>query len=151
MKRRRSQQAKNMRTLRIWSYDEANHAVPYLRSVIASLREHWLDVQKQRRGSELLSARPGRPDRARLLAGQTLHAHQERAETHFNDAVDELTNIDVFLLDPLRGRALIPFRKEDDLAWYVFDQFDDHGLSGWRYHSDPLEQCRPLEVQESAK
>jgi hypothetical protein len=149
MKRRRSQQVKNMRTLRLWSYDEAHRALPYLRSVIASLREHWLDVQNQRRGSELLSARPGRPDRATLLAGQTLHAHQERAETCFNDAVEELANIDVFLLDPLRGTALIPFRKADDLAWYVYDQFDDRGLSGWRYHSDPLEQCRPLDLKDA--
>jgi len=149
MKRRRSQQAKDMRTLRLWSYDEAHRAVPYLRAVIASLREHWLDVQNQRRRSELLSARPGRPDKATLLASQTVHAHQERAEAHFDDAVEELTNMDVFLLDPLRGTALIPFRKKDDLAWYVYDQFDDRGLSGWRYHSDPLEQCRPLELQES--
>jgi hypothetical protein len=149
MKRRRSQPAKNMRALRLWSYDEANQAVPYLRSVIASLREHWLDVQTQRRGSELLAARPGRPDRARLLAGQDLHAGQERAEAQFGDDVDELTSMDVFLLDPVRGMALIPFRKEDDLAWFVYDQFDDCGLSGWRYHSDPLEQCRPLEVKDS--
>lgn len=148
MKRRRSQQAKDMRTLRLWSYDEANRAVPYLRSVIASLREHWLDLQNQRRGSELLSARPGRPDRARLLAGQTLHARQERAEAYFTDAVAELTDIDVFLLDPLRGTALIPFRKADDLAWFVYDQFEDRGLRGWRYHSDPLEECRPLELKE---
>jgi hypothetical protein len=138
-----------MRTLRLWSYDEADRAVPYLRSVVGSLREYWLEAQAQRRGTELLSARPGRPDRTRLLTGQALHASRERAEGQFNDAVEELTSIDVFLLDPLRGTALLPFRKEDDLAWYVYDQFDDRGVAGWRYHSDPLEQCRPLELKES--
>ncbi len=149
MKRRRSQQNENMRSLRLWSFDEASHALPYLHSVVASLREHWLDAQNQRRGSELLAARPGRPDRARLLAAQSLHADQERAEAHFGDAVDELAKMDVFLVDPVRGVALIPFRKEDDLAWYVYDQCDERGLSGWRYNSDPPEQCRPLELQES--
>ncbi len=55
--------------------------------------------------------------------------------------------IDVYLLDPVRGVALIPFRKEDDLAWYVFDQFCAGGLSGWRFHNDPLEECRPLAAE----
>jgi hypothetical protein len=147
--KRRNKELQNMRALRLWTYDEAAHAVPYLRSVVGSLREHWLDAQCQRRGGELLAARPGRPDRTRLLADQDLHAGLERAETHFNEAVEELMHLDVFLLDPVRGVALIPFRKEDDLAWYVYDQFDERGLSGWRLHDDPLEKCRPLEMKES--
>jgi Uncharacterized conserved protein (DUF2203) len=147
--KRRNKQLENMRALRLWTYDEAARVVPYLRSVVGSLREHWLEAQTQRRGGELLAARPGRPDRTRLLADVALHADQERAETHFNEAIEELQHLDVFLLDPVRGVALIPFRKEDDLAWYVYDQFDEHGLSGWRLHDDPLEKCRPLEMKES--
>ncbi len=79
-----------------------------------------------------------------MLSGEDVQTRQENAETCFNETLEELMNINVYLLDPIRGLALIPFRKEDDLAWYVFDQFDDHGLSGWRYHNDPLEECRPL-------
>jgi hypothetical protein len=145
MKRRRNHKEQApMQALRLWTYNEAERAVPYLRSVVGSLREHWLDAQRQRRAGELLARRAGRPDRKRLLAHEEVHARQECAETCFNEAVDELMHIDVYLLDPIRGVALIPFRKEDDLAWYVYDQFDDHGLRGWRYHNDPLEECRPL-------
>jgi hypothetical protein len=142
-----------MRALRLWTYDEAARAVPYLRSVIGSLREHWLDAQSKRRAHELQTSRPGRADRERLLKEEDLRHAQQGAETHFNDALDELMHIDVYLLDPARGVALIPFRKEDDLAWYVYDQFDVHGLSGWRYHNDPLEECRPLaqEARSAAK
>jgi hypothetical protein len=145
MKRRRNhKEERPIRALRLWTYDEAARAVPYLRSVIGSLREHWLEAQHDRRAGELRGRERGRPDRKQLIANEELHARQERAETSFNEAIDELMSIDVYLVDPVRGVALIPFRKEDDLAWYVFDQFDDHGLRGWRYHNDPLEECRPL-------
>ena len=78
------------------------------------------------------------------MTSEDVHTRQEDAETRFNDALEELMAIDVYLLDPVKGVALIPFRKEDDLAWYVYDQFDKSGLSGWRYHNDPMEECRPL-------
>lgn len=146
MKRRRNKEKRAMRALRLWTYDEASRAVPYLRSVVGSLREHWLEAQRQRRASELLASRPGRADRQRLLTGADLHNRQENAENRFNEALEELMRIDVYLLDPVKGVALIPFRKDDDLAWYVFDQFSTPGLSGWRFHDDPLEECRPLET-----
>jgi hypothetical protein len=111
---------------------------------MGSLREHWLETQSKRRDTERLESRPGRLDRSRILATEALKADQEEAECHFNEALQELLSMDVYLLDPVRGVALIPFRKDDDLAWYVFDQFNKEGLTGWRYHNDPLEQCRPL-------
>lgn len=146
MKRRRNKTVGQMRALRLWTYAEASRAVPYLRSVVGSLREHWLDAVARRREHQLLEVQPGRADRSRILKGTALHESLDRAESCFNDAVEELTRIDVYLLDPVRGSALIPFRKEDDLAWYVFDQFDDRGLSGWRLHNDPLTKCRPLDT-----
>jgi hypothetical protein len=51
---------------------------------------------------------------------------------------------DVFLLDPVRGLALIPFQQGEELAWFVFDAFDQNGLTSWRYHKDPLETRRPM-------
>ena len=89
------------------------------------------------------------PSDAQLLEDMILTAaNQALAQAKFDDALVELNAIDVFLLDPVQGLALIPFRKEDDLAWYVFDYFTPRGLIGWRYHHDPIEECRPLETQE---
>ena len=147
MKRRRKSDRKRsrpMRAIRLWSYEGAAKAVPYLRSVIGSLREHWLEALSKRRDLDLAAARPGRSTRDELLRGEVLAEGQERAEGRFNDALDELMRLDVFLLDPVRGVALIPFRKEEELAWYVYDHFEPEGLTGWRYHEDPIEQCRPL-------
>jgi hypothetical protein len=133
-----------MRVLRLWNQTDAGRAAPYLRSVLGSLREHWLEAQSKRRDRERLDRRPGRPDRRRMLTGEALDTDRKAAEEHFNDAVEELMRMDVYLVDPVQGVALIPFRKENDLAWYVFNAFDERGVSGWRYHSDPLEACRPL-------
>jgi hypothetical protein len=134
-----------MRVLRLWSQTDAIRAVPYLRAVVGSMREHWLDAQSKRRDRQRLDRRPGRSDRARILAGEELDVARAKAEDRFDEAVQELMRIDVYLVDPVQGVVLIPFRKEDDLAWYVFDVFDERGLAGWRYHSDPLEECRPLD------
>jgi len=133
-----------MRAVRLWNLEEASKAVPYLRSVVGSLREHWLAAQSKRRDADRLAQRPGRPNRTGILARADAADEQERAENRFNEALEELLGIDAYLLDPIRGIVLIPFRKEDDLAWYVYDLFDEQGLSGWRYHDDPMEECRPL-------
>ena len=119
MKRRRNRDPRGVRVLRLWEQADAARAVPYLRSVVGSLREHWLEAQSKRRDRERLDRQPGRADRQRILAGQELHATQEAAEDRFNDAVQELVRIDVYLVDPVQGVVLIPFRKDDDLAWVV--------------------------------
>jgi hypothetical protein len=147
MKKRRrnvNKRSRSLRAIRLWSYEDAAKAVPYLRSVVGSLREHWLVAVSSHRSAELLAKAGGRPTRDRILAEANHVSNQERSEARFNEDLEELMRLDVFLLDPVRGIALIPFRKEDDLAWYVFDQFDEAGLSGWRFHNDPLEECRPL-------
>src|ERR1043166_7510502 len=153
MRRRRNRGSRRasgeLQVLRLWERADAARAVPYLHSVVESVRENWVEAQSKRRDREKLDHLPGRPDRRRILAAQELQTGQEAAEDRFNDAVQELTSIDVYLVDPVQGVAFLPFRKEDDLAWYVYDHFDEHGLAGWRYHNDPIEQCRPLESAAS--
>jgi hypothetical protein len=143
MKRRHRNKKRPVRLLRLWTHDEAAKAIPYLRSVVGSLREHWLTVQSLERDIALLQ-RGTRKAVAHLVAEKTAEESCDRAEAQFQDALAELSQLDVFLLDPLQGLALIPFRKEDDLAWFVYDHFSTPGLAGWRLHEDPLEKCRPL-------
>src|SRR5215208_5414767 len=112
MKRRRHRKrgSRTLRAIRLWNSADATKAIPYLRSVVGSLREHWLEAQSKRREAELLAARPGRADRRRLLAGELLGETQHDAEVRFEDALEELMRIDAYLLDPVRGIVLIPFR-----------------------------------------
>jgi hypothetical protein len=146
MKRPRKKK-RSVRLLRLWTQDEACRALPYLRSVMGSLREHWLTVQGLERDKHRLASQPGPKRVAQLIAEKSADENCGHAETRFQDALRELSKLDVFLLDPVQGLALIPFRRGDDLAWFVYDHFDARGLAGWRLHEDPLEECRPLNLE----
>ena len=145
MRKQSDQRPEASAAQRLWTYEAALSAEPYLRAVVRSLREHWLHVQSARRQIERLDSRPGRPDRQTLIRRAAAVQELGQADIKLEETFDELKAIDVFCLDPAQGLALIPFGKRDELAWYVFDLFSPQGLEGWRLHSDPLETRRPLE------
>lgn len=144
MKRKRKQKRPPLQMIRLWDYPQARKALPYLRSVTSSLRDHWLEAQSRRLEMARLARAPGRPNRGALLAATRATEEKTDAEDRFNDALNELMGIDVYLLDPLRGVAFIPFQKKDELAWFVFDLFDSDDLKSWRLHQDPLDKRRPI-------
>ena len=119
MRRRRRSKARPrpMRVIRLWTYPQADKALPYIRSVTTSLRQHWLDARSKKQLLERLENKGGRADRDTLLAKHDAQLEHTRAEDAFSEALQELMNMDVFLLDPIRGVALIPFNKENSLAW----------------------------------
>ncbi len=144
MKRNHKKKERPFRVIKLWTYPQAHKALPYLRSVTSSLREHWLEAQSKRLDVNRLGKRQGRPDFARLVAHQEADTGKSQAEERFTDALNELMGIDVYLLDPIQGVAFIPFKKEDNLAWFVFDLFDSDGLKTWRFHEDPIDMRRPI-------
>ncbi len=144
MKRNQRGAKRQRRQIQVWTLEQAKAALPYLSSVARSLREHHLEVVTHRLQARRLVHRPGRPDRATLLAQAEAREAAEKAEAHFQDALEELEKLDVYCLDPVAGQALIPFVQDEQLAWFVYDLFDSQSLRFWRYHSDPLETRRPL-------
>ncbi len=144
MKRRR-ERSNPMRVMRLWTWSEVAKAVPYLRSVVGSLREHWLDILTIQRRIDKAEAAKGPVKRPQMMAMQSHQDERSRAQTKFDDALEELNKVEVYLYDPIRGLAMIPCRKGDDLAWYVFDHFAAPGVIGWRYQKDPIDECRPLD------
>jgi hypothetical protein len=132
----------------LWNWSDVVKAVPYLHSIVGSLREHWLDVLNAQKKIDKAAARKGLAKRQQIIEDKAHEHDQIHAQGKFDEALDELTQMDVFLLDPVRGIALVPFRKGDDLAWYVFDHFAKRGVIGWRLHDDPIDRCRPLEIAE---
>ena len=130
--------------MRLWPHAEAVKALPYLRSIVASLREHWLAWHRAGLQVQRLDSRPGRPERHALIARAEAAREADQAEDHFNEALRELEALDIYCLDPAGGVALIPFHQGEDPAWFVFDLFAPLGLDGWRFHADPLETRRKL-------
>jgi hypothetical protein len=151
MKRKKKQKKRQLRMISLWNFEQATKALPYFRSLARSIREHWLEAQKKRLEIERLAQRPGRPDRAAILDEETALQDKADAEDRFADALNELMGIDVYLLDPVRGVAFIPFQKDEELAWYVFDLFESDSLKNWRFHKDPLEMRRPVAEAFAAK
>ena|SRR5271165_3362472 len=145
MKRKRKQKKPHLKLIRLWNYPKAQKALPYIRCVVQSMRDHWLDAQMRRAEVKRIAEKPGRPNREAILAGEKAAEEKTNAEDRFADALQELIGIDVYLLDPVRGVALIPFQKDEELAWFVYDHFDGDALKTWRLHQDPLEARRPIE------
>jgi len=144
MNRNRKETKRRNQVLRIWTVAEARAALPYIASIVRSLREHWFEAQAHRRALGRLEGRNGRPDRANLIAQQEETRAAREAEVHYQHALEELHALDVYCLDPNRGEVLIPFVQDKQLAWYVYDLFDADGLRFWRFHGDSLETRRPI-------
>lgn len=142
-RRRRTRRNRSLRVIRLWTQPEATKALPYVRAITKSLRDHWLTAQSNRVDAQRLS-KLSKLSRSQLISLEDFKNAQFKAEEAFNDALGELMGMDVFLLDPVQGLALIPFQQEEELAWYVFDLFDEQGLTSWRFHKDPLEMRRPM-------
>jgi hypothetical protein len=150
MKRESKNNAEHTVRLRLWTYEEASKALPYLRGVAQSIREHWLEMQQAKHRIRRIDARHGRVQRDAMIERAEAAKAADRAEDEFEAGVNELLELSIYVLDPTQGQALIPFRQGDELAWYVFDLFAPEGVESWRFHQDPVEMRRPLPA-EAAK
>jgi hypothetical protein len=131
-------------TLQVWSLNQARAAIPYLSSVLRSMREHALQSLAASHKARRLAEKPGRSTRTDLIAWQEAEREARHAESLFQEAAGELEELDVFTLDPVRGQALIPFVQEEQLAWYIFDLFDNKPFRFWRFQTDPDDTRRPI-------
>src|SRR5208282_1669711 len=121
MKRNQKGAKRRRQVLRVWTREQARAALPYVSSIVGSLREHWLDAQSHRRALGRLSGQKGRPDRACLIAQDEEGRAVREADARFQQTLEELQALDIYCLDPSRGQALIPFVNGAQLAWFVYD------------------------------
>lgn len=144
MKKQKPEEMATPSNPRFWAHADAIRAVPYLRSVVASVREHWLTMQQARRELQLIDARPGRPSRETLLQRGMVQRDAQEAEKRVDEALSELLALDIYCLNPGLGQASIPFEQSGHLAWFIFDLFEPEGLKSWRFDGDPLTKRRVL-------
>jgi hypothetical protein len=148
MKRDRKASRRRRNSIQAYTHAQALRVLPYVGSIMRSLREWRLEAQHFDRNVRRIADRPGRPDRSTLLDMEEANRCRRSADERFDEALNDLHTLDVYCLDPLRGEALIPFVHDDQLAWYVYDLFDDEPLREWRYHTDPLDKRRPRSEAE---
>jgi hypothetical protein len=144
MKRQPKRARQQPQTIQVWTYEQAQAATPYIASIVRSLREHALQALTHYQTAKRLANRPGRPDRAALIAQQEAEQQARRSDENFREALDELQALDIYTLDPIQGQALVPFVHNDQLAWYIFDLFDAQAYRFWRFQTDPEDTRRPV-------
>jgi hypothetical protein len=144
MKRNHKRARKRTEVIPVWTYSQAVKALPYVTSIMESLREHQLEARRHELAARRLAAKRGRPDRATLINREEATLEAARAARRFHLALEELHRLGIYCFDAVRGEALVPFVQDQQLAWFVFDLFDGQRLRYWRYHSDPLETRRPI-------
>jgi Uncharacterized conserved protein (DUF2203) len=148
MKRNPKSAKPKAEAIQVWTLAQAQSAVPYITSIVRSLREHAINIQKYKLLLEKLNQLSGRPKRDTLIAAQEAQQDKSRAESEFQTAADELQTLDIYTLDPIRGQALVPFVHDEQLAWYIFDLFDASPFRFWRFQSDPEETRRPITTKQ---
>ena len=151
VKKQRDRETEAVVSLKMWTYQEALKAVPYIRSLVQSLREGWLEMRQAQQAVERTKARPGRPNRDILIRLQESQRDVGRAEAKLEVIISEMLVLSAYCVDPGAGLAVIPFLRGEALAWYVFDLFDPQGLVAWRLYSDPLDTRRPLAELDNAE
>jgi Uncharacterized conserved protein (DUF2203) len=149
--KRNRQSSKNQQTIQVWTLEQARSLLPYLTSIIDSMREARLDNLSHTSRAARLEARPGRPKRDQILELADEKAKAKEAEDRYQKAQEELQQLDVYCINAVQGLALIPFVNEDQLAWFIFDRFDQDPIRFWRFHLDPVDVKHPIEsVQKVA-
>jgi Uncharacterized conserved protein (DUF2203) len=151
MKRNKSTKSRRQ-IIPVWTYAQARSASPYVASIMRSVRDHQIDAHQHELAAKQFAKAPGRPDRKALIAYADATRESGRARDRLAEALDELHDLGIECLDPIQGTALVPFANEKQLAWFVYDLFDDEPLRFWRLHDDPLDTRRPIETikEESA-
>src|SRR4051794_7267221 len=124
MKRQNKKSGQTQRRIHLWTVSQAQAAVPYVRSIVQTLRDTWLESLTHHHRAARLANKPGRPDRSALTAQDDERLAANRAQQQFGNALEELEDLDVFCVNPLNGLAVIPFRQNEQLAWFLFDLFD---------------------------
>jgi hypothetical protein len=135
-------------SLRVWTFSEAQAAIPYIASVVRSIREHALEALAHARVAQRIANRPGRPNREALISHEEAAREARESDEEFRDAVAELQALDIYCLDPIQGQALVPFVHDEQLAWYIFDLHEPQAFRFWRFQSDPEDTRRPITVRQ---
>ncbi len=130
--------------IKLWTHAEVVKALPYVCSILRSLRENALQTNAVQRRLERLDEKPGRLSRTELIAQAELRRDaRERYDGYLND-LDELQELGVGCVDPLQGEAIFPFLYDDQVAWFTYDLFEGPQLRWWRYDSDSPTTRRPI-------
>ena len=113
---------------RFWTRAEARAVVPYVTSIMRSLREHRLDYFRHHLAAKRLAGKPGRPRRDTLLAQEEAARASGRADAKYHQTLAELNSLGFRLLDSVAGLAVFNVYLDEFVTEYVYDLFDSQPI-----------------------
>jgi hypothetical protein len=116
------------RSLRVRTYAQARAVLPYVASILRSLREHRLAALRHHLAAKRLADQPGRPRRDTLIAQEEAAREACRADAEYQSTLAELESLGIHCLDPVACRALVTISQAGKRADYVYDLFDPQPL-----------------------
>lgn len=146
--KRQPNRKKNQKQIPVWNYHQSKKALPYLLEITKAIRENYLEAKGTKRQLEIIDHKKGKHDRMDFIRMQELGVEHQLAQGKYQQDVDELEEMGIFLVSPTQGLIAIPFVIEEQLAWFLLDIHDEEPIHAWRYQSDPLETRRPITPRE---
>jgi len=90
----------------VWTYAQARAVLPYVASIMRSLREHRLDFLRHRLSAQRLAGKPGRPRRDTLLAQEEAAREEGRADAEYQKTLAKLKSLGIRCLDSVASLAI---------------------------------------------
>lgn len=126
--------------LREWTFEEVKKRLPYLRSLLETIRESSWRANAAYSRIRRLNRKPGRPDRQRYTAIEEAQQEFVARDREVLDALEEMTELGVLCNDPVQSVAMFYWKEKHDSggfrgAWFVFCPFGNQLY--WRYDEEP--------------
>jgi hypothetical protein len=112
----------------VWTHAQARAAVPYVASIMRSLREQRLEYFRHHLAAKRLAGKPGRPRRDTLLAHEEAVRAAGRADLEYHQTLAELNSLGFRCLDAVAGLAAVCVYHDEFVTEYVYDLFDSQPI-----------------------
>lgn len=126
----------------VWTLQRVKQVLPLVKSILATIRENYIAERLASARLKRLGAKPGLRTRHELIEMNNLKEQGERYGRACDDAMTELSRLDVTCVDPVGSLAAFMFIYEHMPAWFVYTPFGPQ--LNWRYDVDPVEERRPV-------
>ncbi len=149
MKQPQHSPSRDMIRLHPWTLARARSASQYLRQVLGSLRDAFLDHAAAGHRIQKLEHRHGKANTKILLELVDQKANLQSHYLRIVEAVTEMAAIGAVPGPMHQGIGFLPVVNNQRLAWLIVDLFDEATLAGWRWHGEPEDIKRPIAEWES--
>lgn len=130
-----------------WEYKAVINAVPYVKSLMNSIRDCTIQINGIKSRLKRLADKPGRCDRQRYDEIGDLKLQEIKKQTELDWSQEDLKSLGVLCYDAVQQIAMFYFRMKDgdsfSGAWFVYSIVDKSIT--WRRDDDEYDVRRKIQ------